>query len=74
MCPDARTGAEQLLTSVAALLARLESSQRLVAVRADDVPVLPGLDEDPEEVKVAAAKEAALKRKAEGGREVPEDR
>ena len=41
---------------------------------ADDVPVLPGLDEDPEEVKKAAAKEAAAKRKAEGVREVPEDR
>ena len=44
------------------------------SVCADDVPVLPGLDEDPEEVKKAAAKEAAAKRKAEGGREAPEDR
>ena len=48
---------------------------------AEDVPALPGLDEDPEEVKKAAAKEAAAKakeaaakRRAESGREMPEDK
>ncbi len=45
---------------------------------AEDVPALPGLDEDPEVVKKAAVKEAADKaaarRRAEGGREAPEDR
>jgi hypothetical protein len=45
---------------------------------AEDVPALPGLDEDPEVVKKAAVKEAADKaaarRRTEGGREAPEDR
>ena len=52
-----------------------------IARSAEDVPALPGLDEDPEEVKKAAAKEAAAKakeaaakRRAESGREMPEDR
>ncbi len=45
-----------------------------LSVSADDVPALPGLDEDPEEVKAAAAREAAAKRKAEGAREMPDDR
>ena len=59
----------------AAASVALESTHsKIITMRADDVPVLPGLDEDPEEVKKAAAKEAAAKRKADGGREAPEDR
>ncbi|KAK9842464.1 hypothetical protein WJX81_001323 [Elliptochloris bilobata] len=69
---------EAVCGAEAAMVERLAAEGLLTpnngALDPDDVPVLPGLDEDPEEVKKAAAKEAAAKRKAEGGREIPEDR